>query len=142
MKNELFSLNPGLCKPSFIVVAAFVMAFAYTLAQAESTAGPADSSGNTAESSQQDNEKSQDRKCPRCGEGLTPGKVCRNCGYIFRGSTGGAEPTTGVQNRLKSDLSNIDRTNSNINQNLRGLNNNLRNMQRNIFRIRDIRRRL
>jgi len=125
-----------------IFCAVLLMAFVCTLAQAESAASPADSSGTAAESVKQDNQEPLERNCPQCGQKVTPGKVCPKCGRIFRGSTGGADPTTGVQNKLKSDVGNINRTQGYINRSQRSLNNNLRNMQQNIFRIRDINRRL
>ncbi|MBI4966043.1 MAG: hypothetical protein HY913_22375 [Desulfomonile tiedjei] len=137
-----FFSRSNVCKRAFIVAVAFLMAFAWTFAHGESAVPAGEPSTNLAEPDQQDDGKSPDRVCPQCGEKVAPEKACKSCGRIFRGSTGGVDPTTGVQNRLKSDFSNIDRTKSNINQSTRSLNNNLRNMNQNIFRIRDIRRRL
>jgi len=142
MRTKIFSMRSGIYWYAFIFATVLPIAFGWTFAQAESAASAADPSGSAAESVQQDNKKPLDRKCPRCGQKITPGEACRNCGRIFKGSTGGADPTAGVQNRLKSDVSNINRTRGNIDRSQRTLNNTLRNMQRNIFRIRDINRRL
>jgi hypothetical protein len=129
------------CRHACIVMAVLIAVFTWVIARAESTASSSGSSVAEAEPLKQDNGKAQVRKCPRCGEPATRGKACKNCGYIFRGSTGGADAKMGVQNRLKSDVSNINRTNSSINQSMRSLNNSLRDMRQNIFQLRDIHRR-
>ena len=142
MKYDLFRWESTFCRHACLVMAILITLFAWTVAQAESTASPSGSSVTEAESLPQDNGKSQVRKCPRCGEPTTQGKACKNCGYVFRGSTGGPDPNMGVRNRLKSDASNINRTSNSINQSMRSLNNSLRDMRQNIFQLRDIHRRL
>jgi ribosomal protein L32 len=132
----------GVRRHAFVVAVALLTAFTGTAAEAESAAPPADSSGSPAASVRQENGKPQDRNCPKCGESVASGEACPKCGRILKGSTGGVDPTTGVQNRVKSDISNINRTNSNINRSLRNVDNNIRSMRQNIYRIRDINRRL
>lgn len=141
MKYELFRWSATFCRPSCLMMAVLIIVFAWAVAQAESTPSAGGSSVTEAEPLKQDNGKAQVRKCLRCGEPTTKGKACKNCGYIFRGSTGGADPKMGVQNRLKSDVGDINRTNSSINQSMRSLNNSLRDMRQNIFQLRDIHRR-
>lgn len=141
MKYELFRWESSFCRHACLAMALLITLFAWAVAQAESTASPSGSSVTEAEPLKQDNGKAQVRKCPRCGEPTTQGKACKNCGYVFRGSTGGADPKMGVRNRLKSDLSNINRSRNSIDQSMRSLNNSLRDMRQNIFQLRDIHRR-
>lgn len=139
---KFFPTKFGVRRRAFVVAVGLLTAFTGTLAEAESGAPPADSSGSPPASVQQETGRPQDQNCPQCGESVAPGEACRKCGRILRGSTGGGDPTMGVQNRVKSDIGNINRTNSNINRSLRNVDNNLRNMRQNIFKIRDINRRL
>jgi ribosomal protein L32 len=142
MSFELLRIRLGNCRYAFIAFAVVMMAFAWIQAHPESGSSPAESSKAASQSVQQNSEKPLASNCQQCGEKVGPGGVCKNCGRVIKGSTGGADPSAGVRNRMKSDLSNINRTNSNISRSLRNMNNSIRNMNQNIFRIRDIRRRL
>jgi ribosomal protein L32 len=142
MRFESSLVSLGICRYAFIVTVVLMVATAWTFARADDASNSAASSRTAAAAVQQDSQKLPDQDCPQCGKKVSPGKGCKNCGRVFRGSTGGADPTSGIRNRVKSDVSKIGQTNRNINQSLRSLNNNLRNLKQNIFRIRDINRRL
>jgi hypothetical protein len=142
MRFESSHISIGICRYAFIVTMVLMVATAWTLARAEDASNSAASSGTAAAAVQQDSQKLPDQNCPQCGKNVTPGKGCQNCGRVFRGSTGGVDPTSGIPNRVRSDVNKIGQTNRNINQSLGNLNNNLRNLKQNIFRLRDINRRL
>jgi hypothetical protein len=128
-------LSRGL--PMMALFLALILAFVSSHVYAYYSAVPA-SNGNSESVSDAPPEvhsPPQAEICPRCGEEKADSIKCKNCGLRLRLTPGRFIPY-GLDNRTRSDLMNIGRSNQKIDRSMRSLQKSLRDMNTSINRAR------